>query len=120
MANKYPDVTIHGLDLIPTPFDRETLPLNVHFTVHDINNGLQDFHNQFDVVHAQYLSSRIKSYRSMMEDAEKCLKPGGVVIFIDFDLFHSAENQLTRMKVAEAPGVEDGQGSWLIRTAHGE
>ncbi|KAG8833203.1 hypothetical protein FRC17_011151 [Serendipita sp. 399] len=50
----------------------------------------------------------------MMEEAERCLKPGGVVIFEDYDIFFCAEDQVRRQAMAES----NENGSWLVRCSH--
>jgi hypothetical protein len=116
MAKLYPHASVVGVDLAPVPVDRSTLPSNCRFEVDDVNLGLQHFHGAYDVVHARLISSGLKSYRKMMEEAEKCLKPGGVVIFIDYDAQFCAEDQVSRQPMAES----NENGSWLVRCSHGE
>lgn len=114
MAKLYPHASVVGVDLAPAPVDKSTLPSNCRFEVDDVNLGLQHFHGQYDVVHARLISSGLKSYRKMMDDAEKCLKPGGVVIFIDYDAQFCAEDQVSRQPMAES----NENGSWLVRCSH--
>jgi hypothetical protein len=116
MARTYPHAAVVGVDLAPVPVDMSNLPSNCRFEVDDVNLGLEHFYGQYDVVHARLISSGIKSYRTMMEEAEKCLKPGGVVIFIDHDAMFCAEDQISRQPMAES----NENGSWLVRSAFGE
>ncbi|PVF99500.1 S-adenosyl-L-methionine-dependent methyltransferase [Serendipita vermifera] len=111
MARVYPHAYVVGVDLAPVPIDASILPSNCRFEVDDVNLGLEHFYGQYDVVHARLISSGIKNYRTMMEEAEKCLKPGGVVIFIDHDAMFCAEDQVSRQPMAET----NENGSWLVR-----
>lgn len=114
MAREYPHVSVVGVDLAPTPLDPASVPSNCRFEVDDVNLGLGHFYDQFDVVHARLISSGIKDYRNMMEEAEKCLKPGGVVVFVDYDAMFCAQDQVSRQPMAET----NENGSWLVRCSH--
>ncbi len=52
----------------------------------------------------------------MIDDALRCLKPGGIAIFIegDFDLF--SESQVT---IEEPASETNPDGSWLCRWMNG-
>ncbi|CAG8744740.1 1298_t:CDS:2, partial [Acaulospora colombiana] len=114
MAKIYPHASVVGVDLAPVPVDTSTLPTNCRFEVDDVNLGLKHFHGQYDVVHARLISSGLKSYRNMMEEAEKCLKPGGVVVFIDYDAQFCAEDQVSRQPMAESNENEMRNGAPLM------
>ncbi|CAG8584183.1 14530_t:CDS:10 [Acaulospora colombiana] len=66
--------------------------------VHDINAGLSQFHGMYDLIHCRYTGqgvspvllyctlsdiSQFADHRKSMIDSVKCLKPGGVIIYID-------------------------------------
>ncbi|KAG8830080.1 Slx4p interacting protein [Serendipita sp. 399] len=114
MAREYPHATVVGVDLAPTPVDADQAPPNCRFEIDDVNMGLTHFYDSYDVVHVRLISSGIKDYRKMMEEAEKCLKPGGVVIFVDYDAQFCAEDQVSRQPMAES----NENGSWLVRCSH--
>jgi hypothetical protein len=59
-----------------------------------------------------------------MRDAEACLKPGGIVIFIDGDQTAYQEDMVTPVAVGQEreEGGDPNEGSWLhriMRGAHG-
>ncbi|KAG8838014.1 hypothetical protein FRC18_006847 [Serendipita sp. 400] len=114
MAREYPHANVIGVDLAPTPIDIDNTPSNCRFELDDVNMGLAHFYDSFDVVHARFISSGVKDYRKMMEEAERCLKPGGVAIFVDYDALFCAEDQLHRQPMAET----NENGSWLVRCSH--
>lgn len=121
MAREYPNASIVALDLAPAPIDAENIPPNCRFEIGDINLGLSHYHgdSRFDVIHARCIGSGINNYANMMRDVEACLKPGGLVIFIDGDMRMYEEDCVTPVPVGQEDenGVEIGKGSWLHRIA---
>ncbi|CCA67627.1 hypothetical protein PIIN_01455 [Serendipita indica DSM 11827] len=121
MAKEYPNASVVALDLAPVPLDPEKLPPNCRFVVEDINLGLSHYHGEsgFDVIHARCIGSGINNYAAMMQDVEACLKPGGLVIFIDGDMRIYMEDGVTPVPIGQEDenGVEIGEGSWLHRIA---
>ena len=57
----------------------------------------------------------------MMGEVEACLRPGGVVIFIDGDTLIHSDDCLTPVPVAMDDDEPEGpiEGSWLQRLARG-
>jgi len=60
----------------------------------------------------------------MMRDVEACLKPGGIVFFIDGDQMLYREDMVTPVSVGQErdEGGDPNEGSWLhriMRGAHG-
>ena len=54
MARRYPNASILGVDIKPQ--DRSESPQNCSFEVWDVNDGLEKFHGQFDLVHTRFTS----------------------------------------------------------------
>ena len=92
------------------------LPPNCRFEIDDVNLGLTHFKGQFDVIHARLIGSGLKDFRKTMQDVEKCLKPGGIVLWVDGDYDVYAADQHVYMPFATA---EDGSGSWFQRIVYG-
>jgi len=114
MASVYTHVRVVAIDqALSLPEDR---PSNVDWQRHDVNQGLEPYHGQFDIVHVRCIGAGITSYRALLEDASKCLKPGGLAIFIegDFDLFD--EDQKTIIVPA---GEDHPEGSYLQKWMQG-
>jgi len=114
MASVYTHVRVVAIDQasqLP-----EDLPANVDWQRHDVNQGLKPYHGQFDIVHVRCIGSGIISYRALLEEASKCLKPGGLAIFIegDFDLFDEDQHTLLEPATEGKPG-----GSYLQRWMQG-
>jgi len=93
------------------------MPANVEFHRHEVNQGLASYYGAFDITHVRCIGSGITSYRSFIEEVTKCLKPGGLAIFVegDFDLFK--EDQKT---IQEPVSKEHPDGSWLQKWMIGE
>lgn len=85
MAKAYPRARVVGIDLAPVPIDPETKPPNCTFEIDNINNGLTHFDKQFDVINARLIGFGLQNFRKSMVDVARCLKPGGIVIWLDGD-----------------------------------
>jgi hypothetical protein len=115
MANEYDNLRVDAIDLMSQITSH--IPPNVRFRIHNVNKGLEPYYGQYDVVHMRCVGSGIESYRRLLVEASKCLKPGGVAIFMegDFDLW--AENRETLQVPASD---ENPNGSWLQRWMQGK
>lgn len=118
MAEKYDQASVVAIDIID-PRDRDaggSLPDRVQFERYDVNNGLAPYYGRYDVVHSRCIASGVMQYREFIHEARKCLKPGGIAIFIegDFDLF--AEDQVS---ILEPASEENPNGSWMQRWMQG-
>ncbi|KAG8834001.1 hypothetical protein FRC18_002742 [Serendipita sp. 400] len=112
MAREYPHAEVVGVDLAPIPIDNEAIPSNCRFEIDNINLGLPHFSEQFDVVHIRLVGSGLKNFEERMRDIHSCLKPGGIVIWIDadFDLYSTEKFEY------HPPGTDDNPGgSWPQR-----
>jgi 2-polyprenyl-3-methyl-5-hydroxy-6-metoxy-1,4-benzoquinol methylase len=108
MASVYTHVRVVAIDQasqLP-----EEPPANVDWQRHDVNQGLKPYHGQFDVVHVRCIGSGITSYRALLQEASKCLKPGGLAIFTegDFDLLFEDQQTILEPATEGRPG-----GSYL-------
>jgi SAM-dependent methyltransferase len=117
MAKRFPHVNVLGVDLAPSPVDRSECPDNLSFEIDDVNHGLEHFHGRFDIVHVRNVGAGIRDFGKMMQDAERCLKPGGLVIFMGADRTLWSED---RLKGAKFP-VDDSDttGSWTRKLVWG-
>lgn len=130
MAKAFPLAEVVGVDLSPVP--AEDFPPNCRFVsilyyniaqysyavqeVDDVNLGLSHFRAQFDVIHARAIGFGIKDTERTLRDVELCLKPGGIMIWIegDYDLYSGWP--LTY----NPPGsIDNPAGSYIVRTAYG-
>ncbi|KAG8808717.1 hypothetical protein FRC17_003817, partial [Serendipita sp. 399] len=112
MSLEYPHASILGVDLAPVPVDCGALPPNCRFEIDDINLGLFQFHGQFDVVHIRFVGSGLKNFEDRMRDIHACLKPGGIVLWIDadFDVYSTERFGYHPPAADDHPG-----GSWPQR-----
>ena len=85
MAREFPHCEVLGVDLAPVPLPQGSLPPNCRFEIGDISLGLSHLHGKFDVVFARLIAMGLKDFRKSLSDATACLKPGGILIWIDGD-----------------------------------
>jgi trans-aconitate methyltransferase len=117
MAKKFPQVRVVGLDLTPCPIEKNQIPVNCSFEIGDINLGLSQFENQFDVVHVRFVSIGLKNFARTMKDVHSCLKPGGIVLWLDAEvnLYFTEE-----FKYVPPASESNPQGSWYQRPIAGK
>jgi SAM-dependent methyltransferase len=116
IAKEFPHCEVVGVDLAPVPLEKMDLPPNCRFEIDDVNNGLAHFRDQFDVVHVRFIASGIKDFRKTMQAIEECLKPGGIVLWVDGDYDVYTGDQYVYIPFATA---EDASGSWFQRIIYG-
>jgi hypothetical protein len=105
------------VDLAPTPVDMEALPSNCTFDIDDINPGLPHYESQFDLIHCRIIGAGLRDCQKSKLDVEACLKPGGVLIWMDVDYDLIEENM--ENFVERACDTREG-GSWPARMLYGE
>ncbi|KAG8762237.1 hypothetical protein FRC15_008604, partial [Serendipita sp. 397] len=115
MAKEFPHAEVIGVDLSPCPISAEELPVNCRFEVDDLNLGLSHFENQFDVIHLRLVHSGLKDFRKSMADVENCLKPGGIVLWVDMDYDLYSQDTFVHMPTASELHPS---GAWLSRPAY--
>ncbi|CAG7847886.1 SubName: Full=Uncharacterized protein {ECO:0000313/EMBL:CCA74809.1} [Serendipita indica DSM 11827] len=112
MAYEFPHAEVVGIDLAQVPLDAESLPPNCRFEVDNINMGLSHFESQFDVVHVRFVGSGLKDFPQRMKDIHACLKPGGIVLWldVDYDVYFTEEFSYIPSATDTNP-----EGSWMQR-----
>ena len=121
MNHDRPRVKQHALiglpvDLAPTPVDMDTIPPNVVFEVDDANLGLSHYEGKFDLIHARLVSAGLSNFLKTKEDLEKCLKPGGLIIWVEVDYHMIARNMVDYIPL---PSETNPAGSWTARLLFG-
>ncbi|KAG8956110.1 hypothetical protein FRC00_005075, partial [Tulasnella sp. 408] len=86
MAKMFPHAELVGLDLAPANLS-EPPPPNCHFECDDVNLGLLHYNGAFDVVHVSSVAQGIENYRKMLDEIAEILRPGGVFLAADGDMF---------------------------------
>lgn len=85
MAREFPHCQVLGIDLAPVPLDPEDLPPNCSFEMDDVNQGLDHLQGMYDLVHARAFAIGLKDFRTSLQQIVECLKPGGILIWMDGD-----------------------------------
>lgn len=105
-----------GIDLAPVPVDSTVIPSNLQFEIDDINLGLKHYENQIDVAHARLVGIGLRDSRKSVQDVIRCLKPGGLVIWLDGDYdMYTGYNFDYLLPATEI----HPSGSYLQRILHG-
>ncbi|PVF95009.1 S-adenosyl-L-methionine-dependent methyltransferase [Serendipita vermifera] len=112
MARQFPHTRVLGIDLAPIPLRDDQLPPNISFEIDDINLGLDHLANRFDLVHMRCVGGGLPDYNQGITYAAQCVKPGGLLLIVDYDIQICAEDMVTTQKMA-TPNQKDG--SWFQR-----
>lgn len=116
MAREFPEAEVIGVDLAPCPVDPESLPPNCRFEIDNVNLGLAHFRDQFDFIHCRLIASGIQDFKKSMRDVEMCLRPGGMVVWMDVDFDMYSNNRFLYRHFATE---ENPSGSWFQRITFG-
>ena len=120
MAKKFPNADVVGIDVVPTPIAFENVPPNCEFEIDDIQLGLTHFHHpskQFDLIHAKTISMGLRHFSKTIRDAQMCLKPGGLIIWIEAD--HEVFSPETYDVLPIGSDIYPN-GSWMGRIVFGK
>ena len=83
MGDEYPDAEeITGIDL--SPIQPSWVPPNVKFIVDDAETEWVDRENSLDYIHLRHMALTIKDMPHLLQQAYRCLKPGGWIELQDF------------------------------------
>ncbi|KAH7096535.1 S-adenosyl-L-methionine-dependent methyltransferase [Auriculariales sp. MPI-PUGE-AT-0066] len=85
MGREFPHADVIGFDLV-LPQTEIASPVNCTFLQGDINDGLPQYHGQFDVVHARSILPGVRDVSWFVDELARLLRPGGVMIMGDGDL----------------------------------
>lgn len=117
MARNFPCVEVVGVDIAPTPIAIEHVPENIRFELDDINQGLEHFKDQFDLVHMRCVGAGLPNYSQAITYAASCVKPGGILLIGEIDTNLCAEDMVSTLKMAT---LKQPNGSWLQRYRYGK
>jgi SAM-dependent methyltransferase len=116
MAKDYPHVEVTGIDLVQVPIEPDQLPPNCHFEIDDIRLGLTHFQGKYDFVHARVIASWMEDRDKAMNDIHMCLKPGGIMIWMDGDYDFYTPDPHVYQPIASSTNPT---GSWFTRIYYG-
>ncbi|PVG04206.1 S-adenosyl-L-methionine-dependent methyltransferase [Serendipita vermifera] len=115
MSKRYPHCDIVGIDLAPVPVEVDKIPSNCHFEIDDVTLGLGHLHGQLDLAFVRAISMGIKEADKTFNDVALCLKPGGLVIWMegDYDFY-------TDLPLRYKPFISDADpsGSCMVRVLY--
>ncbi|PVF93106.1 S-adenosyl-L-methionine-dependent methyltransferase [Serendipita vermifera] len=120
MARRFPHASVLGIDLSPPSFNPEIDPPNVRFQTYDINNGMSQFRDQFDMIQMRCVGSGIRDIYKTFEELVRSLKPGGFITIIDGDHLLT-EDRTKYVNMMEMEGDDASsmsvskEGSWFQR-----
>ncbi|KIM25780.1 hypothetical protein M408DRAFT_204068 [Serendipita vermifera MAFF 305830] len=112
MARRFPHTQVVGIDIAPVPINPDQLPPNVQFELDDINSGLPRHGGKFNLVHMRCVGGGLPDYAQGITYAAQCLKPGGLLLIVEFDMSFYAEDMVSSQKMATP---NQPTGSWLQR-----
>ena len=116
MAKEFPHCQVVGIDLAPVPLEPEAIPSNCRFELDDVNKGMAHYYNQFDVIHARFIAGGLTNWEKCQQEIEQCLKPGGLMIWIEVDYDMTTQDK----NVYHAPASDaHPDGLWLARLFYG-
>ncbi|TDL22037.1 S-adenosyl-L-methionine-dependent methyltransferase [Rickenella mellea] len=127
MAQEFPHAKVIGIDLAPSTCRYCTPPFAIlivtkyhdwhRFEFDDFTKGLPHYHDSFDVVHSRATANGISDFPGFIEEAARCLKPGGILLITEgsYQLFN--ERREPQAVVRDIYGVtQAGSGeSWFAR-----
>src|SRR5437667_7991972 len=83
-ADQFPSAEVIGTDL--SPIQPRWVPPNCKFELDDADLEWMYPDNHFDYVHIRYMIGSIKDWPKLYKQAFRCLKPGGILEHIDYEL----------------------------------
>ncbi|KAI0322208.1 S-adenosyl-L-methionine-dependent methyltransferase [Amylostereum chailletii] len=103
MADEFPHVEVLGVDL--APLQPRSVPANCSFELCDLDSYCLPYpSNAFDVVHSRSMHMGIHNYPHFLHELTRILRPGGLLILIEFDLRPIADGALITGQKSGIPG----------------
>ncbi|KAI0054139.1 S-adenosyl-L-methionine-dependent methyltransferase [Auriscalpium vulgare] len=94
MADEFPHVDVTGVDL--APLQPPVVPLNCTFELCDLDSNCLPYpSNSYDLIHARNMHSGIADHPQFLHELTRILRPGGLLILIEFDLRPIADGKFT-------------------------
>ncbi|KAJ7285772.1 S-adenosyl-L-methionine-dependent methyltransferase [Mycena rebaudengoi] len=106
MADLFSWVKVTGVDV--APIQPEEVPVLCQFEIWDFNEHMPYDNGFFDLIHARSVHTGIPDYPAFLARAGRILRPGGLIILIEFDL-----RQLANSKPEEYYLPGSGPRGWF-------
>ncbi|KAJ7774545.1 S-adenosyl-L-methionine-dependent methyltransferase [Mycena maculata] len=88
-------VRVAGVDVVPIQFTE--VPPRCRFEIWDINTYDMPYEDgHFDLIHARFVHEGIRDYPGFLRQVGRLLRPGGMVILIEPDLWQFADGKPER------------------------
>ncbi|KAF5380899.1 hypothetical protein D9615_004003 [Tricholomella constricta] len=92
MADNFPRAEVIGIDL--APIQPRTVPPNCTFELCDLDQWSIPYpDNHFDFIHARSIHTGIRDYPRFLEEINRLLRPGGLVLLIEPSLVPIADGK---------------------------
>lgn len=83
IAIEFPKAEVVGFDLVPYEIDPATTPVNLDLVLGDCTKGISYPDGYFDVIHARLITGGIRDWKSLVDEAVRICKPGGLLVFAE-------------------------------------
>ncbi|KIJ44026.1 hypothetical protein M422DRAFT_228646 [Sphaerobolus stellatus SS14] len=104
MADEFDHAEVIGVDA--APIQPEEMPRNCSFEIYDVTKGPQMLpydDDYFDLIHIRSVHTGITNYASLMREARRVLRPGGLIILAEIDTTPMTANK-EPISLDAAPG----------------
>lgn len=82
MAGQFPHARFFGIDIVPIA--TRSPPNNVQFEICDANSRLRWDDSHFDLIHARDVLLGVPNYGSLLDEAARLLRPGGLFLSVEW------------------------------------
>jgi len=91
VARDFPHCSCVAVDLVPMQV--VDMPPNCRSEIDDINLGLQHYQEEYNVINARLVSSGVRDYAGLIDQASQALRPNGLINFTEFDFLVCGEDK---------------------------